>query len=104
MALVATLFVSVNSLVFPTEFFGPTLTIEFDRVPYFVSTSPVDGYSSREWLANAHFWLGFFFLQGHLWHALRSAGFDFGQGQVTQNVGGRVAAPAEQVAISQLKA
>ena len=104
MAFIATLFVSVNSLVFPSEFFGPTLTIEFDRVPYFVSTLPVDGYSSREWLANAHFWLGFFFLQGHLWHALRAAGFDFGQGQVTEAVGGRVAAPAEQVAISQLKA
>ncbi|MDV3349029.1 chlorophyll a/b binding light-harvesting protein [Leptolyngbyaceae cyanobacterium CCMR0082] len=103
MAFVATLFVSVNSLVFPTDFFGPTLTIEFDRVPYFVSTSPVDGYSSREWLANAHFWLGFFFLQGHLWHALRAAGFNFNQGQVTENVGGRVAAPTEQMAISQLK-
>ncbi|NEP59451.1 MAG: chlorophyll a/b binding light-harvesting protein [Symploca sp. SIO2G7] len=103
MAFVATLFVSVNTLVFPLEFFGPTLTIEFDRVPYFVSTTPVDGYSSREWLANAHFWLGFFFLQGHLWHALRAAGFDFGQGQVTRAVGGRVAAPAEQIAINQIK-
>ena len=80
MAFVATLFVSVNALVFPEEFFGPTLRIGFNIVPYFYS--PDGAVTSRVWLANAHFWLGFFFLQGHIWHALRAAGFDFQQGKV----------------------
>ncbi|MEL6326764.1 MAG: chlorophyll a/b binding light-harvesting protein [Cyanobacteria bacterium J06626_23] len=103
MAFVATLFVSVNDVAFPTEFYGPLLRLEFDRVPYFVSAEPIDGYSSREWLANAHFWLGFFFLQGHLWHALRAGGFNFDQAQVTQTVGGRVAEPAQQTAMEAVR-
>jgi photosystem II CP43 chlorophyll apoprotein len=88
MAFVATLFVSVNTLVFPTEFFGPTLTLSFDRFPIFVST---DGaLTSRVWLANAHFWLGFFFLQGHLFHALRAAGYSFTEGRVIASTRGQV--------------
>jgi len=81
MAFIATLFVSVNDLVFPVEFYGPTLTIGMDRFPYFEGG---DLLTSRTWLANAHFWLGFFFLQGHIFHALRAAGFDFRQGKVSQ--------------------
>ncbi len=88
MAFVATLFVSVNSLVFPTEFFGPTLSLEFDRFPVFVS--PDRAATSRVWLANAHFWLGFFFLQGHLFHALRAAGYSFVEGRVLQSTRGEV--------------
>jgi photosystem II CP43 chlorophyll apoprotein len=89
MAFVATLFVSTNSLVFPTEFFGPTLTLNFDRFPVFVST---DGeLTCRVWLANAHFWLGFFFLQGHLFHALRAAGYSFVAGKMIESTRGQVA-------------
>ena len=88
MAFIATLFVSVNSLVFPTEFFGPTVTLEFDRFPVFVSS---DGaLTARVWLANAHFWLGFFFLQGHIFHALRAAGYSFTEGRVITYTRGQV--------------
>ena len=88
MAFVAVLFASVNTLVFPTEFFGPPLTLNFDRFPVFVSQ---DGQlTCRVWLVNAHFWLGFFFLQGHLFHALRAAGYSFAQGKVTRLTRGQV--------------
>lgn len=88
MAFVATLFVSVNSLVFPTVFFGPTLSLVFDRFPVFVS--PDGALTARVWLANAHFWLGFFFLQGHLFHALRAAGYSFKEGRVIESTRGQV--------------
>ncbi|WAL58980.1 chlorophyll a/b binding light-harvesting protein [Thermocoleostomius sinensis] len=88
MAFVATLFVSVNSLVFPTEFYGPTLSLVFDRFPVFVS--PDGELTARVWLANAHFWLGFFFLQGHLFHALRAAGYSFAEGRVLASTRGQV--------------
>ncbi|GAB4346144.1 MAG: chlorophyll a/b binding light-harvesting protein [Cyanophyceae cyanobacterium] len=79
MAFVATLFVSVNDVAFPAVFFGPPLQIGFDRIPYFFS--PDGALTSRVWLANAHFWLGFFFLQGHIFHALQAAGVRFRFGQ-----------------------
>jgi photosystem II CP43 chlorophyll apoprotein len=88
MAFVATLFASVNSFVFPTEFFGSTLTLSFDRFPVFVSDDGV--LTCRVWLANAHFWLGFFFLQGHLFHALRAAGYSFVEGRVIASPRGQV--------------
>ncbi|MBP0030495.1 chlorophyll a/b binding light-harvesting protein [Roseofilum sp. Guam] len=88
MAFIATLFVSVNSTVFPIEFYGPTLSLTFDRFPVFTST---DGaLTVRVWLANAHFWLGFFFLQGHLFHALRAAGYSFVEGRVITSTRGQV--------------
>lgn len=88
MAFVATLFVSVNTTVFPTEFFGPALSLTFDRFPVF--TSADGALTSRVWLANAHFWLGFFFLQGHLFHALRAAGYSFVEGRVITSTRGQV--------------
>jgi photosystem II CP43 chlorophyll apoprotein len=88
MAFVAVLFVSVNTLVFPTEFFGDILILKFDRFPIFVSSDGV--LSCRVWLANAHFWLGFFFLQGHLFHALRAAGYSFAEGRMIESPRGQV--------------
>ncbi len=88
MAFVAVLFVSVNTVVFPTEFFGLPLSLTFDRFPVFVS--PDGQLTSRVWLANGHFWLGFFFLQGHLFHALRAAGYSFTEGRVVASTRGQV--------------
>jgi photosystem II CP43 chlorophyll apoprotein len=81
MGFIATYFVTVNTTVYPEAFYGSSLNIQMGILPYFSAPNP-QALSNRVWLANAHMWLSFFFLQGHIWHALKAAGFDFSTGKL----------------------
>jgi chlorophyll a/b binding light-harvesting protein len=74
----ASYYCGFDTLAYPTEFYGPPLGLKSAFLPFYYDPSGVmeSGYSSRTWLANAHFYLAFFFLQGGLWHYQRALGFD----------------------------
>jgi chlorophyll a/b binding light-harvesting protein len=74
----ASYYCGFNTLAYPTEFYGPPLALKSAFLPsYYDPSGAMDaGYSARTWLANAHFYLAFFFLQGGLWHYQRAMGFD----------------------------
>ena len=82
---IAAYFCAVNTTVYPEVFYGNPLSIQLDIFPYFTLDNS-DLLSSRVWLANAHFWLSFFFLQGHIFHALKATGFDFKTGRIDQTL------------------
>lgn len=74
----ASYYCGFDSLAYPEKFYGPTLELKSSFLPRYFETQPTltSGYPSRVWLANSHFYLAFFFLQGGLWHFQRAAGFD----------------------------
>ena len=74
----ASYYCGFNSLAYPEEFYGPTLELKSAILPRYFETQPsiAEGYTTRMWLANAHFYLAFFFLQGGLWHYQQAMGFD----------------------------
>ena len=83
MAVVAAFWCAQNSTVYPEAWYGEALILKFGIAPYWIDSVDLSGgpaffgHTTRAALANVHYYFGFFFLQGHLWHALRAMGFDF---------------------------
>ncbi|WP_072015928.1 chlorophyll a/b binding light-harvesting protein [Leptolyngbya sp. KIOST-1] len=94
----ASYYCGFNTLAYPTEFYGPPLALKSALLPYYYDPSGAmeSGYSARTWLANAHFYLAFFFLQGGLWHYQRAMGFDLGKAVANwrQNIAATSDSPA----------
>ncbi|MGF1540506.1 MAG: chlorophyll a/b binding light-harvesting protein [Pleurocapsa sp.] len=74
----ASYYCGFDTLSYPEKFYGPTLELKSAFLPRYFESQPTlaEGYTVRTWLANAHFYLAFFFLQGGLWHFQRAMGFD----------------------------
>ena len=83
MAIVAAFWAATNATVYPIEWYGEPLQFQFNVGPYWLDTGDLSestaffGHSTRAALSNSHYYLGFFYLQGHFFHALRALGFDF---------------------------
>jgi len=83
MAIIAAFWCATNTTVYPEAWYGETLALKFGISPYWIDTVDVSdssaflGHTTRAALTNVHYYFGFFFLQGHLWHAIRALGFDF---------------------------
>ena len=83
MAIVAAFWCAQNTTVYPIDWHGEPLALKFGISPYWVDTGDVSdstaflGHTTRAALSNVHYYFGFFFIQGHIWHALRAMGFDF---------------------------
>ena len=76
----ASYYCGFNTLAYPEAFYGPTLELKSAFLPYYFDPNALStgGHTSRIWLANTHFYLAFFFLQGGLWHFQRAMGLDIG--------------------------
>ena len=72
MGFLAAYFCTVNATAYPEVFYGPVGLIETD-------TGIV---TARGWLATFHFVFAILFMFVHILHALRAAGFYFGNGRV----------------------
>ena len=74
----ASYYCGFDTISYPEAFYGPTLELKSAFLPRYFESQPTlaEGYTVRTWLANAHFYLAFFFLQGGLWHFQRAMGFD----------------------------
>ncbi|WP_269613443.1 chlorophyll a/b binding light-harvesting protein [Prochlorococcus marinus] len=83
MAVVAAFWCAQNTTVYPEAWYGEALILKFGIAPYWIDSVDLSGgpaffgHTTRAALANVHYYFGFFFIQGHLWHALRAMGFDF---------------------------
>ena len=83
MAIIAAFWCATNTTVYPEAWYGEPLALKFGISPYWIDTvdasdsSAFLGHTTRAALTNVHYYFGFFFLQGHLWHAIRALGFDW---------------------------
>jgi len=83
MAIVAAFWCASNTTVYPESFYGEPLAFKFGISPYWIDTGDLSdgnafwGHSTRAAITNVHYYFGFFFIQGHIWHALRAQGVDF---------------------------